>query len=53
MSTLWASDDISTWQDSLAQVGKRLQALENPKLVELERHVTVYLMSQDSNVSDL
>ena len=38
MGSLWASDDLSVWQESLAHVGKRLQALEDPKLVELERH---------------
>ena len=40
MSSLWASDQISLWQESLAEVGKRLEALENPKLVELEGQVT-------------
>ncbi|CAK0784462.1 hypothetical protein CVIRNUC_007666 [Coccomyxa viridis] len=37
MSSVWASDDVSVWQDHLAQVGKRLQALGNVKLEELER----------------
>ena len=39
MSSVWASDDVSVWQDHLAQVGKRLQALGNVKLEELERWV--------------
>lgn len=37
MGSLWASDDVTTWRESLADVGKRLEALENPKLTELER----------------
>ncbi|CAL5229628.1 g12992 [Coccomyxa viridis] len=37
MGSLWATDDANAWQDSLAEVGKRLEALENPKLTELER----------------
>ena len=39
MSSIWASDDVNVWQDHLAQIGKRLQALGNPKLEELERCV--------------
>ena len=37
MSSVWASDDVTVWQDHLAQVGKGLQALGNSKLEELER----------------
>ena len=39
MSSVWASDDVRVWQGHLAQVGKRLQALDDPKLEELERCV--------------
>lgn len=38
MGSLWASEDVNVWQENLAEVGKRLEALENPKLTELERH---------------
>ena len=40
MSGLWSSNDVSVWREHLAQIGKRLQALENVKLEKLERHVT-------------
>ena len=36
MGSLWASEDEKVWQESLAEVGMRLEALENPKLTALE-----------------